>query len=78
MYALFQLFEMIIYILLDSFLTRIFIALFFSKSEYVIFKLKEMGKIQDKDVMEICNQFRRLDPSNCGHITLPHLLEGRS
>jgi hypothetical protein len=28
--------------------------------------------------MEICNQFRRLDPSNCGHITLPHLLEGRS
>ncbi|WJX79921.1 serine/threonine protein kinase [Trifolium repens] len=51
---------------------------FISKSEYVIFKLKEMGKIQDKDVMEICNQFRRLDPSNCGHITLPHLLEGRS
>jgi potassium channel subfamily K len=44
----------------------------------MIFKLKEMGKIQDKDVMEICNQFRRLDPSNCGHITLPHLLEGRS
>jgi hypothetical protein len=28
--------------------------------------------------MEICDQFRRLDPSNCGHITLPHLLEGRS
>ncbi|WJX85228.1 serine/threonine protein kinase [Trifolium repens] len=51
---------------------------FISKSEYMIFKLKEMGKIQDKDVMEICDQFRRLDPSNCGHITLPHLLEGRS
>ncbi|CAJ2631839.1 unnamed protein product [Trifolium pratense] len=51
---------------------------FISKSEYVIFKLKEMGKIQDKDVMEICNQFRKLDPSNCGKITLPHLLEGRS
>jgi len=50
----------------------------FSKSEYVIFKLKEMGKIQDKDVMQICDQFRKLDPSNCGKITLPHLLEGRS
>ncbi|KAL5060767.1 hypothetical protein RYX36_032371 [Vicia faba] len=49
---------------------------FISKSEYVIFKLKEMGKIQDKDVMQICDQFRKLDPSNCGKITLPHLLEG--
>jgi len=37
-----------------------------------------MGKIQDKDVMQICDQFRKLDPSNCGKITLPHLLEGRS
>ncbi|CAL5194924.1 unnamed protein product [Lathyrus oleraceus] len=51
---------------------------FISKSEYVIFKLKEMGKIQDKDVMQICDQFRKLDPSNCGKITLPHLLEGRT
>ncbi|KAK7397024.1 hypothetical protein VNO78_18189 [Psophocarpus tetragonolobus] len=47
---------------------------FISKSEYVIFKLKEMGKIQDKDVLQICDQFRKLDPSNCGKITLPHLL----
>ncbi|RDX69269.1 Two-pore potassium channel 5, partial [Mucuna pruriens] len=51
---------------------------FISKSEYVIFKLKEMGKIQEKDVLQICDQFRKLDPSNCGKITLPHLLEGRS
>ncbi|TKY61654.1 Two-pore potassium channel 5 [Spatholobus suberectus] len=51
---------------------------FISKSEYVIFKLKEMGKIQDKDVLQICDQFRKLDPSNCGKITLPHILEGRS
>ncbi|KAK7259130.1 hypothetical protein RIF29_24728 [Crotalaria pallida] len=49
---------------------------FISKSEYVIFKLKEMGKIQEKDVLEICDQFRRHDPTNCGKITLPHLLEG--
>ncbi|KAE9598191.1 hypothetical protein Lal_00003998 [Lupinus albus] len=49
---------------------------FISKSEYVIFKLKEMGKIQEKDILQICDQFRRLDPTNCGKITLPHLLEG--
>ena len=52
--------------------------LYFSKSDYVIFKLKEMGKIREKDVLQICDQFRRLDPSNCGKITLPHLLEGQS
>ncbi|BAT86199.1 hypothetical protein VIGAN_04382600 [Vigna angularis var. angularis] len=49
---------------------------FISKSEYVIFKLKEMGKIQEKDVLQICDQFRKLDPSDCGKITLPHLLGG--
>ncbi|KAK7337588.1 hypothetical protein VNO77_18170 [Canavalia gladiata] len=49
---------------------------FISKSEYVIFKLKEMGKIKEKDVLQIGEQFRKLDPSNCGKITLPHLLEG--
>jgi len=48
----------------------------FSKSEYVIFKLKEMGKIQEKDVLQICDQFSKLDPSDCGKITLPHLLGG--
>ncbi|XP_057439156.1 two-pore potassium channel 5 [Lotus japonicus] len=47
---------------------------FISKSEYVIFKLKEMGKIQEKDVMQICDQFGKHDPSNRGKITLPHLL----
>ncbi|CAJ1873312.1 unnamed protein product [Sphenostylis stenocarpa] len=49
---------------------------FISKSEYVIFKLKEMGKIQEKDVLQICDQFGKLDHSNCGKITLPHLLGG--
>lgn len=32
-----------------------------SKSEYVIFKLKEMGKITDSDVEEICKQFDALE-----------------
>ncbi|KAI9082511.1 hypothetical protein K1719_035380 [Acacia pycnantha] len=51
---------------------------FISKSEYVIFKLKEMGKIREKDILQICDQFHKLDSTNSGKITLPHLLEGRS
>ncbi|KAK2970218.1 hypothetical protein RJ640_021654 [Escallonia rubra] len=48
---------------------------FISKSEYIIYKLKEMGKIGEKDVMQICNQFNKLDRNNSGKITLPYLLE---
>ncbi|XP_077250946.1 two pore potassium channel c-like isoform X2 [Tasmannia lanceolata] len=47
-----------------------------SKSEYVIYKLKEMGKIAEKDILQICNQFDRLDSGNCGKITLSDLMEG--
>ncbi|OAY61998.1 two-pore potassium channel 5 [Manihot esculenta] len=50
---------------------------FISKSEYVIYKLKEMGKIGEKDILQICNQFSKLDPNNLGKITLPDLLENR-
>lgn len=46
-----------------------------SKSEYVIYKLKEMGKIAQKDIMQISNQFDRLDNSNCGKITVADLME---
>lgn len=45
-----------------------------SKSEYVIYKLKEMGKVSEKDVMQICAQFDRLDSGNCGKITLADLM----
>ncbi|KAF5176612.1 Two-pore potassium channel like [Thalictrum thalictroides] len=48
---------------------------FVSKSEYVIYKLKEMGKISEKDILQICNQFDRLDTGNCGKITLADLME---
>ncbi|XP_042383637.1 two-pore potassium channel 3-like [Zingiber officinale] len=44
-----------------------------TKSEYVIYKLKEMGKISEKDIMLICNQFDKLDAGNCGKITLSDL-----
>ncbi|MQL72093.1 hypothetical protein Taro_004414 [Colocasia esculenta] len=48
---------------------------FVSKSEYVIYKLKEMGKIAEKDIVPICEQFDRLDIGNCGKITLSDLIE---
>ncbi|WCJ22618.1 Two-pore potassium channel 5 [Euphorbia peplus] len=51
---------------------------FISKSEYVIYKLKEMGRIGEKDILEICDQFNKLDSNNLGKITLPDLLEKRS
>ncbi|KAF7827176.1 Two-pore potassium channel 5 [Senna tora] len=51
---------------------------FISKSEYVILKLKEMGKIREKDILQICDQFSKLDPNNSGKITLPSLLEGKA
>ncbi|ONI14708.1 hypothetical protein PRUPE_3G003200 [Prunus persica] len=50
---------------------------FISKSEYVIHKLKEMGKIGEKDILQICNQFSKLDQNHSGKITLPDLLENR-
>ncbi|XP_030552936.1 two-pore potassium channel 3-like [Rhodamnia argentea] len=48
---------------------------FVSKSEYVIYKLKEMGKVSEKDILQICNKFDRLDTGNCGKISLADLLE---
>ena len=46
-----------------------------SKSEYVIYKLKEMGKVSEKDIMQISEKFDRLDTGNCGKITLADLME---
>ncbi|XP_020594850.1 two-pore potassium channel 3 [Phalaenopsis equestris] len=48
---------------------------FVSKSEFVVYKLKEMGKVAEKDVLQICDQFDRLDNGNCGKITLFDLIE---
>ncbi|XVF27374.1 hypothetical protein REPUB_Repub14bG0102000 [Reevesia pubescens] len=49
---------------------------FVSKSEFVVYKLKEMGKVSEKDIMQICEKFDRLDAGNCGKITLADLMEG--
>lgn len=53
----------------------LFLMLFGSKSEYVIYKLKAMGKISEMDILQICKQFERLDTGNCGKITLADLME---
>lgn len=49
-----------------------------SKSEYVLFKLKELGKIAERDVLQICVQFSKLDPYNSGKITLLDVLQSHS
>ncbi|KAD3337820.1 hypothetical protein E3N88_33341 [Mikania micrantha] len=46
-----------------------------SKSEFVIYKLKEMGKISEKDILQICKIFDRLNTGNCGKITLADLMQ---
>lgn len=51
---------------------------FLCKSEYIVFKLKEMGKIKERDILQICDQFNKLDSNNSGKITLHRLLAGRS
>lgn len=48
-----------------------------SKSEFVIYKLKEMGKVSEKDIIQIMEKFDRLDAGNCGKITLADLMEGK-
>lgn len=48
----------------------------YSKAEFVIYKLKEMGRISEKDILQIGKQFDLLDSSNCGKITLADLMEG--
>ncbi|KAI9115922.1 hypothetical protein K1719_012852 [Acacia pycnantha] len=48
---------------------------FVSKSEYVIYKLKEMGKVSDKDILQVTEKFDRIDVGNCGKITLADLME---
>ncbi|GER26023.1 calcium-activated outward-rectifying potassiumchannel [Striga asiatica] len=49
---------------------------FVSKSEYVIYMLKEMGKVSEREIFQICKQFERLESGNCGKIYLADLMEG--
>lgn len=40
-----------------------------SASEFVIFKLKELGKIDEQDVVEILKEFDSLDVDNSGTLS---------
>lgn len=40
-----------------------------------MYKLKEMDKIAEKDIVPICNQFGIIDNSNCSKIMLADLME---
>ncbi|KAK4275567.1 hypothetical protein QN277_018625 [Acacia crassicarpa] len=46
-----------------------------SKSEFVIYKLREMGKITENEILQIGKQFDSLDSGQCGKITLAGLME---
>ncbi|KAI9127367.1 hypothetical protein K1719_001926 [Acacia pycnantha] len=46
-----------------------------SKSEFVIYKLKEMGKLSEKDIMLIGEKFDQLDTEKRGTIRLVNLME---
>ncbi|KAF4373218.1 hypothetical protein G4B88_027033 [Cannabis sativa] len=45
-----------------------------SKSEYIIFKLREMGKIAETDITQICKEFDSLQHGNRGKITLADIV----
>ncbi|CAN8241420.1 unnamed protein product [Cochlearia groenlandica] len=49
-----------------------------SKAEFLMYKLKKMKKITDKDINLIANMFGKLDTTNSGRITLLDLLETSS
>lgn len=40
----------------------------------MLYKLKEMGKVSEKDMVGVCNKFDRLDAGNCGKISLVDLI----
>ncbi|GKD36090.1 two-pore potassium channel 3-like protein [Tanacetum coccineum] len=49
-----------------------------SKAEFVIYKLKEMGHVTEKEILQICSIFDRLDTGNTGKISLADLMHIRS
>ncbi|CAK9216931.1 unnamed protein product [Sphagnum troendelagicum] len=47
-----------------------------SKAEFVIYKLREMGKLDNKDIADVIQEFTELDIHNTGKITRAYLQEG--
>ncbi|KAL9241318.1 hypothetical protein vseg_015443 [Gypsophila vaccaria] len=46
-----------------------------SKSDYVIYKLREMGKINEEDIVDICEQFDTMESPDHTNITVADLME---
>ncbi|KAI4308096.1 hypothetical protein L6164_031205 [Bauhinia variegata] len=46
-----------------------------SKAEFVIYKLKEMGKITEIDIQQISRQFDSIDTGKCGKLTFADIVE---
>ncbi|MCL7041917.1 hypothetical protein MKW94_003357 [Papaver nudicaule] len=46
---------------------------FISKAEFAMLKLKQMGMINEKDILLVCNQFDKIDQNNSGKITISDL-----
>nr|CAB3473985.1 unnamed protein product [Digitaria exilis] len=44
------------------------------KSDFVIYKLKEMGKIDEKEIAMICDQFDQLEFGKCERIPLVDII----
>lgn len=49
-----------------------------SPAEFVLYKLKEMGKIGEEDVSAIMDRFRALDVDNSGTLTADDLFQSGS
>lgn len=46
-----------------------------SKSEFIIYKLREMGKIANRDILQITKQFDSMDTSHSGKLTLAVIMK---
>ena len=46
-----------------------------SKSEFIIYKLREMGKIANGDILQITKQFDLMDTSHSGKLTLAVIMK---
>lgn len=62
------------YIVVDGHSLIICLLLCNSKSDFVIYKLKEMGKIDEKDIKMISDQFDQVEFGKCERIPLADII----
>lgn len=52
--------------------------LYYSAAEFIVYKLKEMGKISNDDITLVMECFKQLDVDHSGTLTEADLLASRS